>query len=304
MQVYSSFPNVLNFGRSKVDIETVYKRYALLYDRVIFNRHGCPIGKDDLFPDLSSYIANAIVSKHDKELGRILAKNNQFKDLFIDMWDVFEKPETLNQRAFEYLEPDTSNDISKFSWHRNVLDEEMGLHNHHRENKAVQIVNGDVSSDLAFNLMMADKIDDFNMSLAPVIGDAIKTGCATGSELDLFTTDIILPDFESLTWDQILELRQDKYIKIFRGKVFSSLGSGLHIDEVLNQNLDHDLWYLAEQCKPHIGKRVVEIILSNIPLPTPVNPFSYYYGGKAFAQDNKNKDKAWVFVIQNMRKLS
>ena len=294
----------MNFGRSKVDIETVYKRYALLYDRVIFNRFGCPIGKRDFFPDLSSYIANAIASKHDKDLGGKLAKNNQFKDLFIDMWDVFETPETLNQRALEYLDPDLLNDISKFSWHRNVLDEEMGLYNHHRENKAARIVNGDISSDLAFNMLMADKISDFNMSLAPVIGDAMKTGCTTGNELDLFTTDLILPDFESLSWEQILELRQDKYIKSFRKKVFSSLGTDLHIDVALNKSLENDLWHLAEQCKPNIGKRIIEIILSNIPLPSPANPFSCYYGGKALVQDNKNKDKSWVFVIQNMRKLS
>jgi len=293
----------LNFERSQIDIETIYKRYALLYDRVIFNRHGCPIGKGDLFSNLPSYIACTAANRQDRKEGLSLARNNQFKDIFIDMWDLFENPETMHQRASDYLDPKIVNKISKFSWLRNELDEKMGLHNHHKEYKAASIVDSDISSDLAFNLMLADKIDDFNISLPPVIGEAIKSVNKVNEELNLFTTDLLFPDFESLSWDQILELRQDKYIASFRKKVFSSIGQGLHVDKTLHESLDKDLWYLAEQCKPNIGSRLIELVLSNIPLSIPINPVSCFFGGKALIQDIKNKEKSWVFVIQSMRKL-
>ncbi|MCA3903773.1 hypothetical protein JKP31_21100 [Vibrio vulnificus] len=302
MKVYSSFPNKMNFIRSGVDVDSVLKRYALLYEHVIFNRHGCPIG--DVFPDLASFIACSFSNQNDITLGLKLGKNKRFKEIFIDMWDMFEDIEKLHSESRSYISEDISQRISKFSWFRNAVDREMGLHNHHKEYKAAGIVGGDISSDIAFNLMLADRVDDFNMSLAPVIGETFKSAHNIDNELNLFSTNLVLPDFESLTWDQVLELRQDKYIKSFRDKVFSNVGTGVHPDEKLHNDLEADLWYLAEQCKPSIGKRLIEIFLSNVALPSPINPFSYFYGAKSLVQDAANMDKSWVFVIQNMRKLS
>ncbi|EKW0743201.1 hypothetical protein N0P44_003227 [Citrobacter freundii] len=57
MEVYSSFSNVINFKRSNISIQGIYKRYAILFDKIIFNRYGCPIGTQDLFTSLPEYIS-------------------------------------------------------------------------------------------------------------------------------------------------------------------------------------------------------------------------------------------------------
>ena len=55
MDVYSSFSNVINFKRSNISIPGIYKRYAILFDKIIFNRYGCPIGNHNLFASLTEY---------------------------------------------------------------------------------------------------------------------------------------------------------------------------------------------------------------------------------------------------------
>ncbi|MCR9309166.1 MULTISPECIES: hypothetical protein [Vibrio] len=304
MKVYSSFPNKMNFVRSGIDIDSIYKRYALLYDQVIFNRHGCPIGGRDEFSDVASYIGCTVAHRGDRNTGLKLARNTAFKSLFVDMWDFFDNPEELPYQASSYIAPDIAQQVLGYSWFQNALDQEMGIHNHTRESKAAAIVGSDISSDIAFNLLLSDKIPDFNMSLAPVIGRAFASSHNIDNEMNLFTTELIIPDFESLSWDQILELRQDKYIQSFRNKVFNNVGTGVHPDESLHESLEKDLWYLAEQAKPNIEGRLLEMFLSNLPLPSTVNPFSYFYGAKSLAQGAANVEKSWVYVIQHMKKLS
>ncbi|WP_136806492.1 hypothetical protein [Desulfosediminicola flagellatus] len=303
MKVYSSFSNILNFRRSRVDVETVYKRYALLYDQVIFNRYGCPIGKNDLFPTVSSYVAKTIGKKENHKKDIELGKNKKFSDIFVDMWEYFDNPEKIHREAFEYVSEDVSNKISEYSWYQNALDEEMRIHNHSKEYKAAAIVANDISSDIAFNLLLSKNITNFNMSLSPVVGEALKAPHDVNDEINLFTTNLVIPDFEALSWENILQLRQDENIVSFRKNVFNSLGTGNHPDNVLADKLEKDLWDLAEQSKPNIGKRIIEFCLSNLPLPSPINPFGYYYGAKAIANDVKQKDKAWVFVIQKMKNI-
>ncbi|EKA7356915.1 hypothetical protein OL322_004495 [Vibrio vulnificus] len=304
MKVYSSFPNKMNFARSSIDIDSIYKRYALLYDQVIFNRYGCPIGDRDELPDVPSFIACTVAHRGDRDKGLQLGRNREFKDLFVDMWDFFEDPQEIHDQSKNYISSDIAHQVSDFSWYQNAFDQEMGIYNHHREYKAAAIVGADISSDIAFNLMLSDKLPDFNMSLAPVIGQAFTSSHNIDNELNLFTTELIIPDFETLTWDQILELRQDKYIKSFRNKVFNNVGTGVHPDESLHKSLEKDLWYLAEQAKPSIEGRLIEMCLSNLPLPSAVNPFSYFYGAKSLAQGAANVEKSWVYVVQHMRKLS
>lgn len=294
----------MNFARSGIDINSIYKRYALLYDEVIFNRHGCPIGGHNEFFDVASYIGYAFAHQGNMSEGKKLGKNKAFKSLFVDMWDVFDNPEDLPYLASSYISPDVAQKVLGYSWFQNALDQNLGIYNHHREHKAAANVASDISSDMAFNLFLADKLTDFNMSLAPVIGKAFSSSHNIDSELNLFTTELVIPNFESLTWDQILELRQDKYIKSFRSKVFKNVGTGIHPDETLHKNLEQDLWYLAEQAKPNIEGRLIEMFLSNLPVPSAVNPFSYFYGAKSLAQGAENLEKSWVYVVQHMRELS
>ncbi|EKQ6534963.1 TPA: hypothetical protein RQP16_005732 [Klebsiella michiganensis] len=302
MEVYSSFSNVINFKRSNIPIQGIYKRYAILFDKIIFNRYGCPIGDHDLFTSLPEYISTFVSDEEDFKQKLNLSKNKKFQDLFIDLWDLSENPEKLNYEASEYVSEHQSEMISKFSWGRTLIDKEMGIHNHDREYKAASIVWGDISSDLGFNFLLKNKYKSLHINFAPVVASAVNSAQHTSNIENLFTTDLIIPNFEELTWDQILELREDKYIKAFRKKYFSIEMNDKNIDLELNFDLDSALWDLALQIKPNITKSSMEAVLSNLPLPTVVNPFGIYYGAREIIKNYKNKrNHSWVYFIQSAK---
>lgn len=305
MQVYSSFSNVMNFRRSNISMPAIYKRYALMYDQIIFNRHGCPIGEGDLFSSLSEYVSSLSSEESDFKKKLILGKNKKFQDLFVDMWDIVDDPEKTHQEARGYVSEFEKSEISKFSWGRNLIDEEMGIHNHHKEYKAATIIGGDISSDLGFNFLLKEKLELFRVNLAPVISEVLKSSYQTPDINNIFTTDLVIPNFEELSWGQILELREDKYIKEFREKVFSCSEENKVIDEIIANDLNKSLWSLAEQCKPNMKKTILEVVLSNLPSPTILNPFGLYYGGKAIKNTNKNQNtNSWIYFVQSMKNES
>lgn len=65
MEFYSSFSNVINFKRSNISTQGIYKRYAILFDKIIFNRYRCPIGTQDLFTSLPEYISTFASDEED-----------------------------------------------------------------------------------------------------------------------------------------------------------------------------------------------------------------------------------------------
>lgn len=305
MQVYSSFPNVMNFRRSNISIPAIYKRYALMYDQIIFNRHGCPIGEDDFFSTLPDYVSSLASDEDEFNNKLALGKNKKFRSLFVDMWDIVDDPEKTHNEARDCVSDFDQSEVSKFSWGRNLIDEEMGIHNHHKEYKAAAIVGGDISSDLGFNFLLKEKLESFEINFPPVVSEVLKSSHETPDINNLFTTDLVIPNFEELSWDQILELREDKYIKEFRKKIFSYNGENGSIDEILANDLNKSLWQLAEQCKPNMRKTILEVVLSNLPLPTILNPFGLYYGRKAIKNSNENKNThSWLYFVQSIKNKS
>lgn len=305
MKVYSSFSNSMNFRRSRMTTASMYKRYALLFDQVIFNRHGCPIGKRDLFSNLHEYVSTLASEEVELREKLKLSRNKKFQGLFVDLWDVVDDPERTHNEARDYVAEFQANEISSFSWGRNLIDEEMGIHNHHKEYKAAAIVGGDISSDLGFNFLLKNRFKDFYINFAPVVAQAVRSSEQVPDVGELFTTDLVIPKFEELSWDHILELREDKNIHAFRRKFFSLEDPEGAIDEALSSELESSLWDLASQINPNIGKSSLEAVVSNMPLPTIINPFGLYYGAKSVYQNHKNrKAHSWIYFVQSMRSKS
>ncbi|MFK3663111.1 hypothetical protein ACI2I2_21790 [Scandinavium sp. NPDC088450] len=305
MDVYSSFSNVINFKRSNISIQGIYKRYAILFDKIIFNRYGCPIGNNNLFASLTEYTSTFASDEKDLKKKLNLSKNKKFQDLFIDLWDLFENPESLNNEARNYVSEHQSETISKFSWGRTLIDKEMGIHNHNSEYKAASIVWGDISSDLGFNFLLKNNHKNLHINFAPVVASAVNSAQQTSNIQNLFATDLIIPNFEELTWEQVLELREDKYIKAFRKKYFSIEKNDKNIDLELNSDLDEALWDLASQIRPNITKSIMEAVLSNLPFPSIANPFGIYYGARDTLRNIENKNNhSWVYFIQSAKKTN
>jgi len=302
MKVYSSFPNILNLRRSNICVPSMYKRYAILFDQIVFNRYGCPIGERDLFSNLHEYVSALSSDEMILKEKLKLSRNKKFKDLFIDLWDVVENPEKINSEARSYVSDFDNDEISKFSWGRILIDEEMGIYNHNKEYKAAGIIGSDISSDLGFNFLLKNRFKSFHINFAPVVAQAVNFS-QQGPRIDeVFTTKLIVPKFEELSWDQILELREDKNIKAFRRKFFSIETNKESIDKTLYSDLESTLWALAMQIKPNIRKSSFEAVVSNLPLPTILNPFGLYYGVKSVIQHAKNKKShSWVYFVQSMK---
>jgi hypothetical protein len=295
----------MNFHRSKINTASMYKRYALLFDQIIFNRHGCPIGKGDLFSNLHEYVSTLSSEEVELKEKLKLSKNKKFQGLFIDLWDVVDYPEKTHNEARDYVSEFQSNEISNFSWERNLIDEEMGIHNHHKEYKAAAIVGSDISSDLGFNFLLKNRYKNFHINFAPVVAQAVNSSQQAPGVGELFTTDLVIPKFEELSWDQILEFREDKNTRAFRRKFFSLENREEPIDKVLSSDLESALWDLASQIRPSIGKSSLEAVVSNLPLPTILNPFGLYYGAKSVYQNYKNKKShSWIYFVQSMRSES
>ena len=113
----------------------------------------------------------------------------------------------------------------------------------------------------------------------------------------------MIPDFGDLTWDQIIELREDKFIKYFRAKIETTLiNTPKSMSTIIDSEIISGLWDIASYAKPNIGMTTFNAILTNLPLPIPFNP---YGAGKAIKEviDTRKAitESGWVFFIQNVK---
>jgi hypothetical protein len=219
--------------------------------------------------------------------------------MLVDMWEMVESPEVIDTQAREYVSEFDQRKISDFAWGRNLIDAEMGIDNHHKEYKAVATVANDIISDLGFNFLLKHRFDDFGINFAPVISDVYKSSCDNANVNTLFSTNLVIPNFDQLSWEQILELREDKYLKAFRQKVHSYKAQQGALDTLLSEELMKNLWDIAEQAKPDVGKAIFETVTSNLPSPTIVNPFGLYYGVRDIVKNSfKMNENSWIYFVQ------
>ena len=52
-----SIPGLYNFKREGISPSGLLKRYAILFENVIFNRHGAPIGKGEMADSLAEFVS-------------------------------------------------------------------------------------------------------------------------------------------------------------------------------------------------------------------------------------------------------
>jgi len=221
------------------------------------------------------------------------------------MCDVVESKEQFHKDAMTYVSDLDSDSIAKFSRGRDAIDKQMEIHNDHREYVAPAVISADIRSDLGFNFLLNDKLDSFKINFAPVVGEAVNSSTGIEPTSLLFSTDIVIPNFEDLTWDQILELREDRNIKAFRNKAFSYKSEGESIDKLINKDLIAGLWEIAEEYEPDMKKTIIEAVMSNLPIPSPINPFSISSSVEAIHKSSKINDKhSWIYFIQNANKLA
>ncbi|WP_163836994.1 hypothetical protein [Spartinivicinus ruber] len=278
----------------------------MLFDNIIFNKYGCPIGnsKIDDFQSIPEFAALLCQGRKDVSERNKLSKNKKFQSLFIDMADVVEDYEKTLETAGSYVVKTHDEAISKAAVDIAKDDSAIGIHNHRQEYKSIAICAGDIRSDLAFNHILKSRLEDFYINLPPVVVYSISLNDSFQSYIEsLFETEILIPNFSELTWDQILELREDRNIKNFRDKFFSLDRIDTSIDNTLRDELNKSLWDIAKSCKSSIFKVTLMSVLSNIPLPIPFNPFGIYSAGRDISKQVKINN-SWCYFIDSAKSMA
>ncbi|MBU2641460.1 MAG: hypothetical protein KJ889_06635 [Gammaproteobacteria bacterium] len=303
MDVISSIPSLYNFQREGISGDGLMKRYAILFDRIIFNRHGAPIG-DFGIKSLAEVVSMLISTGESLSERRSLGANKRFQNLFVDCWDVVRDAERFESMKYEVIPEETQNRISEFCFSEVRRQNELPANSYAFDIDDVKELSGDLYADIGLNILAKAEGLDIVPNYSPIIGRALENeiALANGQCHELFSGGLLVPEFDCLSWDEILELRQDRSVKSFRKAVYELMGSGVPLDDALQKRIQEDLWRLAGDVRPNVRQSVLAGIGSNLPSPIFVNPIGV---GLAFKEiwDARERENQYghVFFIQNMR---
>jgi hypothetical protein len=302
MNVISSIPSLYNFHREGISGDGLIKRYAILFEHIIFNRHGAPIG--DFGIKSLAELVSMLISKDESLLKRkALGANKRFQNLFVDCWDLVQDSERFESMKYEVIPEETKHRISEFCFSEVRRKNELPANSYDFDIDDVKELSGNLYADIGLNILAKAEGMDIVQNYSPIIGRALKNeiALANGQCHELFSGGLLVPEFDCLSWDEILELREDSCVKYFRKAVYESMGIGVPLDDALQKRIQEDLWRLTADVRPNIPKSVLAGIASNIPLPI-FNPVGLGLTLKEISDVRKRENQfGHVFFIQNIR---
>lgn len=281
------------------------KRYAILFDKIIFNRHGAPIG-DGLIGSLSDFVSMLVSSGDNLQERLSLGRNRRFQSLFVDCWDMVRDVEKFESMRFQIVSAEAQARLSDFCFSEVRRNNNLPSESYAFDIDDVNELSSDLYADIGLNILAVSEGFDVIPNYSPIIGRALanETQFSGGQCHELFNGGLLIPDFDAFTWDEILELRDDKYVKAFRNAVYVLMGSNTSLDSSLQQRVQTDLWSLANDVRPNVRQSVLAGIGSNLPSPLLVNPIGISLAWKDI-HDNRERDKKYghIFFIQKMRSV-
>lgn len=308
MNVISSIPSLYNFEREGISHDSLMKRYAILYEQIIFNRHGAPIGGSaiDLGRNLPEFMSVMLITDGSLKERRVLGGNKKFQKLFVDCWDVVSDVEKFESMRSSIISEEDSSRISDFIFPEIRRINNLSADSYDFDFQKVKELSGDLYADIGLNLLAVKEGFNIIPSYSSIIGRALANEVkhAGGNCYDIFRDGVLIPNFDAFTWDEILELREDKYVKSFRNIVYDLMNKQEPVDVALQKRIENDLWKLVSDVKPNVRQSVLAAIGSNIPSPIIVNPIGAGMALKDISDNRKREEKyGHVFFIQKMRDL-
>lgn len=132
--------------------------------------------------------------------------------------------------------------------------------------------------------------------------EILRSVCAKDQSHDAKWSDVEVPGFDRLSWDDVAELRQSDYLKGFRNKFFELSREGRSAQ--LMDEYRGALERLADYCRPHIGRNAVLGILGNVP-GLLINPISVGTSVFAVVKDLELRSQfGWVFFVRDLQRAS
>jgi hypothetical protein len=306
MNVISSMSSLFNFERENISRIGLMKRYALLFDGVVFNRYGAPIGNDDICETLGEFVSMLVSTGETPNERKQLGKNKRFSEIFIDCWDLVENPEEFERQKFHVLDEASQKRVGDFCFSEVRRLNGLSSDSYKFDIDDVRELSGDITSDIGLNLLALAEGVDIVPSYSPIISRALNSEAQHngGKTFELFQSDLVIPDFESFSWDEILELRNDKYIHSFRSVVHGLLQKEENIDKALIERVQVDLWSLAADVQPNVRQTYLEAIGSNLPSPVIINPIGVAASLRDIYQAKQMERKyGHVYFVQKLKSI-
>ncbi len=131
-------------------------------------------------------------------------------------------------------------------------------------------------------------------------------------EFEIFRhfADLRIPDLTELPWQRVWDLRHHPKLEAFRARLSAASGANTEITspEVareLEADFVANLEEFARLCRPAPLSSLAKAVISNVPLPIPINPASVAFGNKEFWEAlDQDKRYGWMFFGIDLRSAS
>src|SRR5688500_19808988 len=173
LNVISSIPSLYNFQREGISHDSLLKRYAILFDQIIFNRFGVPIGSGGVAETLAEYISILISSGNDWNDRRKLGRTRSFQKLFVDCWDRVPNAQEFESMRFQVLPDDARARLSQFCYREIRRLNELPDDSYDFDIDDVKELSGDLYSDIGLNILAVAEGLNVIPSYSPIIGRAL-----------------------------------------------------------------------------------------------------------------------------------
>lgn len=151
-----------------------------------------------------------------------------------------------------------------------------------------------------------------NCTFLPMDLEQQMLGKVFGSTMDMkydSFSDIIIaiiPDISEYSWDEIIEIRHHSYWTQFRKKLTElseSIGDKKLGQDILEEVIKKDLIEMVQHFRPQVTKNIVKGVVSNIPLPIPINPVSVVCTGYDIMKEiDFDKKYGWIYFYLDNKK--
>lgn len=298
MRVITSFSSLRNFEYEGISSDRILKRYAILFEEVVFDPWG--VGSQNLI----KFVMGAAQRRTlDLENASYQDLQPEFKRTFLNLWETVSDADAFEKRRRSFTSDNSTyfDGLGEFCWA-----EVKAMHGENltrEQYKEVKYLVGDVWTDVGLNELGISEGLNTVPSYSPLIGRALRkeVTARAPSIHDVFSSDLIVPDFDKLSWSQVFELRADKHVKAFRKVIYNYLKPEAKIDNAYALGVSRDLWKLVSDIEPSIQKSIISGVFSNIPF-LPINPVGIGLAAKEVFENREiEKRFGHLFFVQKLR---
>lgn len=121
------------------------------------------------------------------------------------------------------------------------------------------------------------------------------------------TLELLIPDFERLSWDEVISLRKNRFYDLFKewyAKQCVRLDAGAGAD-VVEQEAFAALWKLTKEVQPNVTSTVVKGIIGNLPIPIAGQIYGIGSAAMDVYTDISLKNRyGWLFWLSEARDIA